>query len=345
MRPAPIATLGLCVLLAAAGACLAAEQTLVPYRETTPDGGYVDWFEGRAGAVGSMRMLFDPNNKAYARTLKLTAEADGRQRLLSVLGKIAIGSGVLLENRAETFENVRRLIEDLPPARTAMDKVPIFEAFMEIPLWGEGGLIQVVFPATERSPEEKGSSTTMRTPIPGRDFRDEVVPARSAQATPEPPAGQITGLVLDATSLTELRPALLPQVIDEKGRVVYSAESANPDRLREIGLIVYAVPVTLSAPGKQPEPRQGLNDMRIKAVSASGEGKTDFVISVSDADRVLAAAEGASFLRECRVVALMPPPRTEPPGSVRSPAARPRAQRSPATKPARPANPPPRPEE
>ncbi len=341
MKPAPRATVGFCALLAAAGACFAAEQTLAPYRETTPDGGYVDWFEGRAGAVGSVRVLYDPRNKVYARNLKLTSEADGRPRLLSVIGKIAIGSGVLLENRTETFKSVQRLIEALHAVRTSADRVPLFQAFMEIPLWGDGGLMQVVFPVKEPSPEQKGSVTTMRASMSGRDFENDVVPALGDQSPPDVPAGQVTGLVLDATGIADLRPALLPRVIDEGGRVVYGAEAADPDHVREIGLIVYAVPITLPAAAWETPPRQGSIEMRVKAISAGGEGKTDFVISISDADRVLAATEGASFLRECRVVALMPPPRSAPPIS----ATRPPAQRPPATQPAHPAKPPLKPEE
>jgi hypothetical protein len=331
MKPAAIAIMGCFALLAAAGACLAAEQSLAPYRETTPDGGYVDWFQGRAGAVGSMRMLYDPKNKVYARTLKMTSEADGRTRLLSVLGKIAIGSGVLLENRAETFESVQRLIDDLPAARTSAEKVSLYEAFMEVPLWGDGGLMQVVFPAKERSSEPEGSVTTIHASMPGRGIEDDVVPALGAESPPAAPPGQVTGLVLDATGIADLQPALLPRVIDEGGRVVYGAEAADPDRVREIGLIVYAVPVTLSAPPRAAPPRQGPNEMKVKAISAGGEGKTDFVISVSDADRVLAAAEEASFLRECRVVALMRPSQNALPTF---------ATRPPAKKPAHPAKPP-----
>lgn len=331
-----MAPLVLCLATALAAAP-AAPPERIPYIQTFDNGATVDWLDGKASTVGRVRIFRDlKGNPVTYKVTKKEAEDDGYTRLITALGDAAMDAGARLSSQPEILQRYRRLIEKTPATEVLQDKGSTFRVRLVAPLKGESSLMSVLLP--DRKPEDEEAAVTTalvrgagesagtglrhaRWTDPGLLHARRMVPA--------------TGLVIDARHLTGEQlptPAFLPRVVDSDGRVVYGVDSVDLDFARAYGLAVYQAPSPDGA--AEPGPgREGSDPIQVMATGARGDLRADIEIEPQAADRILKAAEDASFLRECRVLVLMPP-------SPRPPAVEPphRRRPSPSTPPA-PGNP------
>ena len=106
-----------------------------------------------------------------------------------------------------------------------------------------------------------------------------------------------TGLIIDARRLG-LRPALVPKVLNEKGELVYSSQSVGQQDIVRMGLVGYAKDVNAAARNQ----RVTADPMVVNGLNATGEKKTDVVISNRDAQIVLTTAPYTGYLKNGRVM-------------------------------------------
>jgi hypothetical protein len=106
-----------------------------------------------------------------------------------------------------------------------------------------------------------------------------------------------TGLIVDARRLG-LRPALIPKILNEKGELVYSSQSVGQQDLVRMGLVGYAKDVNAAAKNQ----RVTADPYVVNGLSATGEKKTDVVISNRDAQIVLTTAPYTGYLKNGRVM-------------------------------------------
>ncbi len=92
---------------------------------------------------------------------------------------------------------------------------------------------------------------------------------------------EYTGLIVDARKLG-LRPALIPKILNQKGELVYSSQSVSTRELIKMGLVGYAKDVDAASKNQ----RVTADPYVIPGMNASGEKKTDVVISNRDAQIV-----------------------------------------------------------
>jgi hypothetical protein len=303
-----MAPLLLCLTVLAAPA---APPERIPYVQTFDNGSTVDWLDGKASTVGRVRIFRDlRGNPVTYKVTQKEAEDDGYTRLMNALGDAAMDAGSRLSTQPEILQRYRRLIEKTPATEVLQDRGSTFRVRLVAPLKGESGLMSVLLPDRKPDEEEAGVTTAVWRGAGGAHGTG----ARHARRTL--PA---TGLVIDARHLTGDRlpaPAFLPRVLDSDGRVVYGVDSVDLDFARAYGLAVYQAPSREGAP--EPEPgREGSDPIQVMATGARGELRADIEIEPQAADRILKAAEDAPFLKECRVLVLMPPsprpPAVEPP--------------------------------
>ena len=124
-------------------------------------------------------------------------------------------------------------------------------------------------------------------------------------------------------------------MLDAAGAVIYSLDTVELDYVYFRGMAAYAT-INPAASGQPPVlyPRQGHAPLRVTAIDASGPARADFVLSVEDGAKVAAAAAAAPFLREGRVLILMPPAPPALPAHPQQPRRpRPVAQPDPAADP------------
>jgi len=157
------------------------------------------------------------------------------------------------------------------------------EVTLGMKMFGEDGLIQPSIDWQQRQPV-----STQPAPAP--------VPVKPA------PAGDVTytGLIIDAGGLGA-SPAMLPKLKTEGGKVIYGTGEIDKDYVMRFGIMGYQN--DLEAARKID--RVGGNPLVVKAAGVSGKNRTDFVLSIADAERVLKASAATNFLKECRVVAVL----------------------------------------
>jgi hypothetical protein len=137
-------------------------------------------------------------------------------------------------------------------------------------------------------------------------------PAPETKVTPPPAAPEVqakveekldlkkleyTGLIVDARRLN-LRPALIPKIVNQKGELVYSQQSVEQRELIRMGLVGYAKDVDAAAKNQ----RVTAEPYVIPGMNATGEKKTDVVISNRDAQIVLTTAPYTGYLKNGRVM-------------------------------------------
>ena len=109
--------------------------------------------------------------------------------------------------------------------------------------------------------------------------------------------GVATGLVIDGTGL-ELKPALLPKIIDANGQEIYVGQIATRTNAVEQGVAGYAKDVNAAANNF----RVTDNPAIIKGVRATGTARTDIVVGQADAQTLRELSSKGNFLQYCRVI-------------------------------------------
>ena len=132
-------------------------------------------------------------------------------------------------------------------------------------------------------------------------------PETKTQKDPETPAKaeenldlkklEYSGLIIDARKLG-LRPALIPKILNERGELVYSTQSVEQQELIKMGLVGYAKDVNAAAKNQ----RVTADPYVVPGLRASGEKKTDVVISDREAQIILTTAPYTGYLKNGRVM-------------------------------------------
>ncbi|MGH9870658.1 MAG: hypothetical protein ACREAA_21185 [Candidatus Polarisedimenticolia bacterium] len=288
----------------------AAEPPVVrpAYVQPFPNGAAVDWLNGHAVVMGRVIIFRDlKKNPVNYQITQAEAEREGYARIIEALKGIPLDASTMLGAQPDVLNRFAKRIGKVPAESVVQDSGPAFRVMLKAPLWGEGGLVSLVFP--EHTPQDDDAPTT--TAASRREDRTGgVIRARS-----DTPA---SGLIVDARGLPadkRLEPALLPRIVDTGGRVVYGVDVVDHDFAREYGMAIYQAPQAPGAPVLPPG-REGSQPIEVLAVAAGGALRTEIVIDPTSADRILAAASGSKFLQEARVLVRMPysppPPAVEP---------------------------------
>lgn len=111
-----------------------------------------------------------------------------------------------------------------------------------------------------------------------------------------------TGLVVDTPGLSHGLPALSPNIYDENGSLVYGASFVSRKFAERWGIAGYYMDLR----DAMSDERVGNNPLILKAIGFAGEVKTDPVISDQDAERLKEPGLDLGFLREGRVIIVLP---------------------------------------
>jgi len=168
---------------------------------------------------------------------------------------------------------------------------------------------------TRQAAAEKGpdiSTAVAARPIPSTPsglsevFKPQASPVleqREEKLAPSSPAAPAsapiiaTGLVIDARGLG-LKPALLPRILNEGGREIYSTKQVSRQNAVEQGLVGYAKDIAAA----QRNMRVTDKPLLVKGIKAAGKEKTDVVIPDLDAATVVATASAFNFLEKSKVI-------------------------------------------
>lgn len=100
----------------------------------------------------------------------------------------------------------------------------------------------------------------------------------------------------------DIEPALFPEIFDSDFRPVLQQDMLHTDWIRRWGIVAY----TESFDETQWIDRIGNNPLRIMAEQIFGVRPSDIIVSVNDADRLLASSHNREILRQGRIVVIVP---------------------------------------
>lgn len=106
---------------------------------------------------------------------------------------------------------------------------------------------------------------------------------------------EYSGIIIDCRNIG-FSPGLFPRVVDNANNIIYAIDYAYQNAVIEKGLALYTTKSTVSIA------RAGNAPLRIQALGARGDNKTDIIISTADALRIHGSRNNIDLLKECRVV-------------------------------------------
>ena len=149
-----------------------------------------------------------------------------------------------------------------------------------------GGFAQFVLPE-EIQQVDSITATTGVT-------ENTIVPSLKDDAKP------YTGLIIDAIGIGA-KPSLVPLIVDESGEIVYGPAFVSREFAVSRGMSGFAATMAAARHDK----RVGKRPMIVKAIRTHQRGKTDLVISNTDAARLRSSVVYLNFLKACQVSIVM----------------------------------------
>jgi hypothetical protein len=89
-----------------------------------------------------------------------------------------------------------------------------------------------------------------------------------------------------------------PKIVDETGKEIYGSAMVDRQYAVQQGMVGYSRDLS----DAQSNTRVTANPLTVKGIRSVGPGKSDIVISNSDASRIMGAAENLLFMQKCRVM-------------------------------------------
>ncbi|MEA3492790.1 MAG: hypothetical protein U9R38_00170 [Candidatus Margulisiibacteriota bacterium] len=243
--------------------------------------GEIDWGLAMVTVKGIGRYA-DWGTKYYKRQMaKRAATLDAYRNLAVIINGVRVDSETIVENYATKSDKIKTEVSAfIRDARVIdveyNDEQEIAEVTMLMPLLGESGLADIIFP----------------------EILPEIEPRQMATKMPN-----YTGLIVDARGLG-IVPAMSPKIIDSKGKELYGTfEIIDPDYVIEYGIISYDKTLKKA----KNNPRIGDNPIIIEGLKAASDKKLecDVIVDVEDANKVRKANKKDKFLENCQVVLII----------------------------------------
>jgi hypothetical protein len=255
--------------------------------EQMGDKGKINWSEGYIEALGigapPDRYIGKPNARPMALR---AAKMDAYRNLLEVTKGVRVDSTTIVKDFTVESDIINAQVEGLVKGAKVVNQEYMSDGTVEVtvrmPL--SGNFSQVVIPkALDRR----------------RSMAPPDIPP-SAPTTPAPAGEVFTGMVVDARGL-QTRPAMSPKILDENGKEVYGSMNVDREYAIQQGMSGYARDLTAA----QSNPRVTNNPVSVKGLKTEGSGKSDIVISNSDAEKIRGASDNLLFLKKCRVMIVL----------------------------------------
>jgi len=254
--------------------------------------GSVNWSAGYLEAVGigapPDKYIGRPNARPMARRAAVVA---AQRNLLEITKGVQVDSATSVKDFMVESDVINTKVEGLVKGaqvvKTDYMSDGTVEVTLRMPLYG-GVLAQTIMPLAIAKP-----------PVPPEPAPAASAPVVTAPATPAPSA-VYTGMVVDARGI-QARPAMSPKVFDEDGKEVYGSAKVDREYAVQQGMSGYARDLNAA----QSNQRVTANPVTVKALRASGAGKSDLIISNADAQQIRSAAENMTFMKKCHVMIVL----------------------------------------
>lgn len=290
--------------------------------------GEINWTQGKVTAKGSG--VPSPGvTPSQARIMaERAARADALRNLLESVKGVRVDAETTVEDYTTKSDRVMTRVSGIVIGAREVGKRYLsdgaVEITMEINLTGELLAVMLqelpplnmpLMPTPSLPPIQKPAPPPKPSPVIPPVQKPSLPPPpppppveeKKVPAAPEVPAKvdekldlkklEYTGLIVDARKLN-LRPALIPKILNQKGELVYSQQSLDQRDLIKMGLVGYAKDVDAAAKNQ----RVTAEPYVIPGLNATGDKKTDVIISDREAQIVLTTAPYTGYLKNGRVM-------------------------------------------
>lgn len=282
--------------------------------------GSINWSKGIVTATGSGVPPSDAGNMAQARLLaERAAVSDARRNLLEIVGEVRVDAvstvGTLMAKKDVVMTRVSGIVKgSIVTQRRYLDdgsvevtvEMPVTGAFLDVMLTEVKSTPSITMTLPVSKPRKKDlPRIEIEVPVsPPEDKKTVPEPAKpvTPPVPPEPEMFDLTkvrysGLIIDAREVN-VKPALLPKVLDEKGSVIYSSANMQKEDAVRTGVVGYAKEVDAA----KKHPRVTETPIVIAALKGSGENRSDVVISGRDAQIITTTEPALGYLKNGRVM-------------------------------------------
>jgi hypothetical protein len=254
------------------------------YTDMVTPNGRADWTTGMVTAKGIGIPPKNPASALQAKEMARTAAwAVALRNLLEAVKGVRVDSTTTVSNFVTTNDEVRTRVEGMVKGAKLVKEQEMpdgsFETTVEMKLTGD--FSGVVLP--------KPSLRTDPLPPPKKGFVD--VP---------PISTHYTGLVVDARG-TGAHAALAPRILNEQGDEAYSVAYVEQRSVAEQGIAIYVADL----PSAEANPRVTSTPLLVKALRASGNNRTDLVVSDADVQTIHGVPEHFKFLKQAKVLVVL----------------------------------------
>ena len=250
----------------------------------------VDWERGvvRATGVGAGKASFRKTKPGiYRQQAKRAATMDAQRNLAEFVRGVRVTSDSTIKDLELENDNVRTRVDTIISGMTEIsaeysEKEGTYEVVLEMPLFGSGASL----------------SDAAFLPFKDTPKTDFPPPVDTTVATQPTVINQnYTGLIIDCRGLGTINCVMSPVIKNANGTKIYGHENLDYDKIIVNGMAAYAG----DAYDQISKQRAGNNPLVIKAVRLD-DLNANPVVSVSDADKILAANSHDRFLDNCAVV-------------------------------------------
>lgn len=256
---------------------------------TFAEEGSVDWNNGivRATGIGAGKPAYQKKNPGvYRAQAKRAAIMDAQRNLAETVKGVRVTSDSTMEDMILKSDIVRTRVDSIIKGMSEVSSQyyddGTYEVVLEMPIFGASdSLSEAAF-------------------IPFKDEPKIPFPSPVDMTIVNQPTvvnNNYTGLIIDCSGLGGLNPVMSPVIKNADGQKIYGHQNLDYDKIIVNGMASYA----LDAYDQISRSRAGSNPLIIKAIRLDDHSANP-VVSVTDADKILAANQYDRFLDNCAVV-------------------------------------------
>lgn len=241
-------------------------------------------------AEGYGRMLVNMPAGSAKVLARRAAVVDAQRNLLESVKGVAVDSETTVENFMLKSDIIHTKVNGIiTGARVVSEEMQpdgVYKVTMAVPVYGVGSVSDVAINAVV------GESAPVPVPVPPVNYQPTVSIS-----------GGYTGLVINAKDSGLVR-TFCPAIYDTNGRAIYGVHNVDKKYAIDYGVVGYAKGEDGWSNVSAGTSRAGNNPLVINIVSVRERtvNKCDVVISVEDADRILAENQKSHFLDKYAVM-------------------------------------------